>query len=278
MNAAHEPYAELAAGYALGALDVADAARFELHVAEGCPECGRTLTEYAEALARVADDVRAVPPPDVRRDLLARARPAARPRRIPRALGWAASLAMAAGIAAIVTGNLVGNRYRVRLEELMRETDGLRAEIAVQLRTVTDLRRQIDEQGRTLTLVKAESAEQERTIALLGDPATRIVTLVGLKPSPDAQGRMIWNPRGGGLFVAADLPPAPEGKTYELWAIAAGKPLPAGVFPVGADGRAKVRVAPLEGVATVDVFAVTLEPAGGVPSPTGDMYLASKPA
>jgi anti-sigma-K factor RskA len=28
-------------------------------------------------------------------------------------------------------------------------------------------------------------------------------------------------------------------------------------------------------VATVDVFAVTLEPAGGVPAPTGAMYLAS---
>ena len=278
MNAAHEPFAELAAGYALGTLDVADAARFQLHVAEGCADCGRTLAEYAEALARVADDLRAVPPPDVRRELLERARPAVRRGRVPRALGWAASVAMAAGLAAIVAGGLVGARYRLRLDQMAREADGLRAQIAVQLRTVADLRRQIDEQERTLTLVRAESAEQERTIALLGDPATRIVTLVGLKPSPDAQGRMIWKAGAGGLFLAADLPPAPEGKTYELWAIAGGKPLPAGVFPVGADGRGKVRVAPIEGVATVDVFAVTLEPAGGVPAPTGDMYLASKPA
>jgi len=278
MNGAHQPFAELAAGYALGALDVADAARFELHVAEGCVDCGRTLAAYAEGLARVADDLRAAPPPDVRRALLARARPAARRGRVVRVVGWAASVAMAAGLAAVVTGDLVGARYRVRLDEMAREADGLRAQIAVQLRTVADLRRQIDEQERTLTLVRAESAEQERTIGLLGDPATRIVTLVGLKPSPDAQGRMIWNAGSGGLFVAADLPPVPEGKTYELWAIAGGKPLRAGIFGVGADGRGKVRVAPIEGVTAVDVFAVTLEPAGGVPAPTGDMYLASKAA
>ncbi len=43
-----------------------------------------------------------------------------------------------------------------------------------------------------------------------------------------------------------------------------------------AEGKGRLAVAPLAGVATVDVFAVTLEPAGGVPSPTGAMYLASK--
>ncbi len=65
---------------------------------------------------------------------------------------------------------------------------------------------------------------------------------------------------------------------YELWAIAAGKPFPEGVFTVRPDGRGSVRVDAIPGVASVDVFAVMLEPAGGVPSPTGDMYLASKPA
>jgi anti-sigma-K factor RskA len=34
----------------------------------------------------------------------------------------------------------------------------------------------------------------------------------------------------------------------------------------------------LPGVTRVDVFAVTLEPEGGVPAPTGAMYLAGKSA
>jgi hypothetical protein len=32
----------------------------------------------------------------------------------------------------------------------------------------------------------------------------------------------------------------------------------------------------LAGVEKVDVFAVTLEPAGGLPAPSGEMYLAGK--
>ena len=76
----------------------------------------------------------------------------------------------------------------------------------------------------------------------------------------------------------ADLPPPPAGKVYELWAIAGGKPLPAGLFTVDAEGKGSLAVAPLAGVATVEVFAVTLEPAEGVQSPTGAMYLASKKA
>jgi len=47
---------------------------------------------------------------------------------------------------------------------------------------------------------------------------------------------------------------------------------------VDAQGKGRLAVAPLPGGASVDVFAVTLEPAGGVQSPTGAMYLASKKA
>src|SRR5439155_6750326 len=86
---------------------------------------------------------------------------------------------------------------------------------------------------------------------------TRLVSLAGLAPRPQAQGRIIWNARAGGLLVAADLPPPPAGKVYELWAIAGGEPLPAGLFTVDAEGKASLAVAPLAGVATVDVFAVT---------------------
>jgi anti-sigma-K factor RskA len=35
-------------------------------------------------------------------------------------------------------------------------------------------------------------------------------------------------------------------------------------------------VPPLPGVSRVDVFAVTLESAAGVPAPTGPMFLAGK--
>jgi anti-sigma-K factor RskA len=188
----------------------------------------------------------------------------------------ATGMALAAGIAAVVTAGALRARYEPQLERLAREAAGLREQLAVQVGTVNDLRQRLAEQERTLTMVRAESTEQTRQLTLLTDPASRVVELAGLAPSPGAQGRVIWNPRAGGLLVAVDLPPVPPGKTYELWAISGGKPLPAGLFNVDAQGKGTLTLSPLEGVSTVDVFAVTLEPEGGVPQPTGQMYLASK--
>ena len=126
---------------------------------------------------------------------------------------------------------------------------------------------------------KVQSFATPRRLAILRDPATQIVALSGLEPSPTARARMLWHEKAGGLLVAAGLPPAPAGKAYQLWAIA-GKdaPVPAGVFKVDPGGTGSLRVAPLAGVGRVDVFAVTLEPEAGVPAPTGPMYLAGKSA
>ncbi len=252
MSPTHEPFGELAAGYALGALDGDDVARFEAHLARGCAECEHALAEYREALVQPAADLREVPLPRVKGALmeqLARSR-ARRPRpaRLWPGLKWVASVAVAAGLIASVVATYVSARYEQRLGEMAREAAALREQIS----------------------------QQRQVLALLRDPATRIITLAGLEPSPKAQGRMIWNERDGGVFVAADLPPAPPGKAYELWAIVGGKPIPAGLFGVDAEGKGSARVAPLAGGPEVEQFAVTLEPAGGVPAPTGPMYLASK--
>jgi anti-sigma-K factor RskA len=278
MNGAHDVFDELAAGWALGALDADDAARFEVHLRGGCAVCERTLADYQHALVAVANDLRQAPPARVRHAVLTRVSDGA-PRRSGRlrtVLVSATGLALAAGIAAVVTAGALRGRYEPQLERLAREADGLREQLAVQVGTVNDLRQRLLEQERTLTMVRAESTEQTRQLALLTDPASRVVELAGLPPSPSAQGRVIWNPRAGGLLVAVDLPPVPPGKTYELWAISGGKPLPAGLFTVDAQGKGTLTLSPLEGVSTVDVFAVTLEPEGGVPQPTGQMYLASK--
>jgi anti-sigma-K factor RskA len=279
MSTAHAEFDELVAGHVLGALEGEDVSRFAAHLAGGCAECGRAVADYQEAFARAAADVREAPPARVRHALLQRVGEVpARGARVGRALAWAASVVLAAGLGAVGGASWVRARYEARLDQLASEAAGLRAELAAQVETVSGLRRKLDEQEKTLTLVKAQAAEQERTLTLLGDPETRLVSLAGLAPRPQAQGRIIWNARTGGLLVAADLPPPPEGKVYELWAIAGGKPLPAGLFTVDPEGKGRLTVAPLAGVTAVDVFAVTLEPAGGVQSPTGAMYLASKKA
>jgi anti-sigma-K factor RskA len=169
----------------------------------------------------------------------------------PRRSTWRLVLsgAVAVGIAAIAVGLVVSAAYDRRLTHLAQEAAAL----------------------------KKEAERQQVLVALLRDPATQVVALSGLEPAPGATARMFWHATAGGLLVAQGLPPAPEGKAYELWAIAgAGAPVPAGVFTVDAKGVGVLGVAPLQAAGVVDTFAVTLEPAAGVPARTGAMYLAGK--
>jgi len=254
---------ELAAGYALGALDEDDRARFEALLDAGDVEARAALREFEATVRDVAAETAEPPPPAVKAAVMARidaerrsrgavteilsAPRAAAPRRSP----WTVVLvgAMAAGIAAIAVGLAVSTVYDRRIDQL----------------------------GRQQAQLQQELARQQELMTILQDPATRIIALAGLPAAPDARGRMLWHAKAGGLLVTQGLPPAPEGKAYELWVIS-GKdaPVPAGVFTVDARGVGSIRVAPVAGGGEPDTFAVTLEPAGGVPAPTGSMYLVGK--
>jgi hypothetical protein len=112
---------------------------------------------------------------------------------------------------------------------------------------------------------------------LLAAPAAQTATLAGTKMAERAHARLTFDERTGrAMLMAADLPPAPAGKAYQLWFIAAGKPpMPGSVFQTDASGYAETHdIVPPEGRHAA-VFAVTLEPAGGVSAPTGEMYLKS---
>ncbi|HEX8423325.1 MAG TPA: anti-sigma factor, partial [Pyrinomonadaceae bacterium] len=103
-------------------------------------------------------------------------------------------------------------------------------------------------------------------------------TLSGTKVAERARARLTFDARTGrAMLMAADLPPAPTGKAYQLWFIAEGKPpMPGSVFQPDARGHAEMHeTIPPEGRSDAAVFAVTLEPAGGVSAPTGEMYLKS---
>jgi anti-sigma-K factor RskA len=250
---------ELAAAYALGGLEGADRARFEALLQAGDAEALGALRDFEETLAGLAGAAPETPPPAVKAALMeriaavpavARATAPARPSRHRRAI-WPVVLsgAMAAGLAAVVVGWTVSATYEKRLDALARDAEQLRA----------DLR------------------GQQTMLAIVRDPATQVVALAGLPPAPGARARMMWHAHAGGVFVATGLPAPPQGKAYQLWAIAGSNaPVSAGVFEVDASGTGSLSVRPLPGVTTVSAFAVTLEPAGGLPAPSGEMYLLGK--
>ena len=109
----------------------------------------------------------------------------------------------------------------------------------------------------------------------MGRPDTRLVSLGGLAAAPHARARVVFDPTTHeAVLLASGLGPAPQGKAYEVWVIGAGAPVPAGVFQADADGRAVFRLSDVAETARVRTFAVTVEPAAGVPAPTGPMVLA----
>jgi anti-sigma-K factor RskA len=259
----HEPFDTLAATYALGALDGDERAQFERHLEGGCDVCEETLRESAETLAALArTEPPAIPPPGVKEALLRRIEattPAPRERAQPRRLVWAVATLAAMLAGAAFTGTFVASRYEGRLGQMAREAAALRERVE---KDEAALREQI--------------AIYQGAVDLLRDPATQVVTLHGLEPSPEATGRVIWNPTSGGHVFVAGLPAAPAGSAYEMWTIGEGAPQPAGLFKVDASGRGTHRIAAVEDGKPVKVFAITLEPEAGVPAPTGPMVLASK--
>jgi len=250
----HEPYSEQAAAYALGVLEGEERSRFEAHLRAGCRECEPALRAYQENLASLAAELPPVAlPPSVKAALLrrieAQPQPAALEAR-PRAFRW--QWAWAGGLAAAL---LVAGYLGVTVNAL----NG-------------DLARQTGE----LDKLRAQVARQRELLALVSASGTRVVALAGLKPSPAASARIWWHRTAGGFFVASGLPAPPSGKTYQLWVIAEGKPVSAGVFDVDPKGSGVLQVRALPGAEKVEMFAVTLEPAGGLPQPSGAMYLAGK--
>jgi len=117
--------------------------------------------------------------------------------------------------------------------------------------------------------------QSDEVLALLSAPETIVrVSQEGAAQPP--QGKVFLNPKRGVLLLASNLPPAPEGKIYEMWVIpAAGKPVPAGLFQTESNGTAvHLQPGPVDVEATGAV-AVTLEAAGGAPQPTSQPLIVA---
>jgi len=253
-------FRELAPLAALDALDGQDLLDFREHL-PGCAECQAELAAYGEVAGRMGMALDAVPPPPAVRDRVLASvgatggiRRAARPtqRWWPAALATAAAVALALGLLAT----------RTRLERMRDRAAALELEVEQARREVSQLQ---------------EALEEARSVRdLVARPESRLTLLAGLKPAPDARGRVIWNAvTREAVLLVSGLERAPAGKAYEIWVIGPSKqPVPAGVFQPRPDGSAVVSLPRIEDTARPRTFAVTLEPATGTASPTGPMVLA----
>lgn len=245
----HEPSEDLhdlAAPYALDALDDTERGLFEAHL-RGCPACEAEVAELREAAVGLSEGMEAVPPADLRRKVLEQV------------------AAEAGG-----TGGRVGG-----------ETIDGPAEDG-EPGTITDLARR-RRPRRTWWLAAAAAvvvgAGAWGAVELLGaqDPTTQIVQAQDAREydatTPDGNLTVVASAEQDAavLRLPAGLGAPPQGQAYQAWYVGAdGTARSAGVLGQEAleDGETVLEGA-LTGAAAV---ALTVEPAGGSPQPTDEPF------
>ena len=251
--------------YAFDQLEAEDAAPLVAHLRSGCPTCIGELAAARTIAGELALTAPAVVPSSAVRDrvLAATKSAASGPAGAPmattatrRGARWPA-LATTALLAAGITGIaiLVPARQEVELlrTALTAAQDAARA-----------------------SQVRAASAEQK--LRALGAPATRVFAMGPAGPQPEATARIFWDEsRGTWQVFFSKMKPTVPGRTYQLWFITPDQAkVSAGIFAVDEAGNASIDVPVPKDLGAIALAAVTEEPEGGVPQPTGAIQLVGK--
>jgi anti-sigma-K factor RskA len=128
-------------------------------------------------------------------------------------------------------------------------------------------------------IVKLESETKSKNLAMqnmqqkldiAANPDMKKVVLAGVDKHPESKATVLWDTNSKDVYLNVNsLPKAPEGMEYQLWAIADGKPVSAGMYSEDKDGRIA-----LANIPDAQAFAITLEKKGGSEAPTMEnMYV-----
>ncbi|HME10005.1 MAG TPA: anti-sigma factor [Bryobacteraceae bacterium] len=246
----HEELGDLYELYTLGVLEEPERAEIEQHLKTACPECQAGVKGALALNALLATLPETLEPPKrLRRRVLASVGME------PAGSFWKNAWALAAVALAMVL-------FVVALDSQRRnqELAGARGQLR---RTTSDLAQARAE----IQQSSAELRQVRSALTLLNLPNTREVVFGGATAQPP-RGRVFVNRQQGVLLLASNLPPAPSGKTYELWLIPrGGNPVPSGLFQSDIAGNALfVRSGPVQ--ANTAAVAVSLEPETGSTAPT----------
>jgi anti-sigma-K factor RskA len=235
----HSDYKELIPAHALSALDAAEESVLTEHL-EGCAECRRELADWEPTAASLAlSAARVEPSPQVRERLLSKIGSEKSGSNVvpfarPSRTAWGSLTSIAAVI--------------------------LFAALIVTVIVLWQQNRALRRQNEAIQL-------------LFTVPASQIAQLSGTREATGATAKLAYDNNGRALLITKGLPDAPEGKAYQLWFIVGDKPLPGKTFKPDEYGNSMTTDQVPETARNSAVFAVTLEPAGGVTAPTGAIYL-----
>jgi len=248
--------------YALGVLEGEEKAAFEAHV----PTCAACAEKLAEARGRISLLAFAAPPiapsPSVKERLMRqvhsapasasaqRERATRQPERAEGFFGRWWPAAVLVPVSALLI--LISIR-------LWQENAHLIDELGVERVELQKQQAQLDEARHIVALMEAKDT---KTVALAAQPGM-------------AKGavRVMYNAKMGMAMCDGWVDPAPANKSYQLWLVPMeGKPISAGLVEYS-NGPMKPWMVKLPPGVEAKAFAITLEPEGGMPQPTGPMVL-----
>lgn len=151
------------------------------------------------------------------------------------------------------------------------ERDALKNQIATTQSQSEQLRNQItQENDKVFELARINQA--------LRSPNSRVIELAGQEVAPTSTANIYWDTSSNQWVVAANLPPAPEGKVYQLWFVTPDAKISAGLLKTNDKGHGFSVIDVPKDVTNVAAAAITLEPAGGSAQPTMPIYTVGKVA
>jgi anti-sigma-K factor RskA len=157
----------------------------------------------------------------------------------------------------------------------------LRQALEAQHQEVASLQSELTLQTQRFTALQSEFVRNQELLNVLRSPKIEIVLMNGLTVNPKGYGKIMWDPdKKSAILQISNLPAVPTGKDYQLWVIRGKKPVSAGVFTLNdpsSQSFFKIDELVETNRKAIDAFAITLEPKGGVPQPTGAMYLLGSP-
>ncbi len=270
---------DLLVAYVLGILQTEDIHHLSTLMREH-PEYQQDIAELRrviEALPYALPD--AVPPPDLRERIIARAEgtlsqtvPAPTVVQAVRPWWqrpWFAALSGAlAALLLVVTITL-------QMQSASRQAtiQSLQGQLAQQQSQATEQQVAIQSLQQQLGQLQGLTAERQALIALLANPDIQVSI------GTSAQGNVTFVRSGDGDAVVAQLPQLQQGRTYQLWLIKGSDtpPSSAGTFSVDQNGHGVLVVAnPPVAASDPAIFAITNEPEGGSPSPTTDVLVSGE--
>ncbi len=269
----HEEYKEMLSAHALAALDHEAEHSLNLHLSQ-CATCREELDRWnaaAAALALAANP--AEPSPMVRELILDQIRAEAQnaqPESTSKVVGgpqvlpfkrpprnvWQSIGSLGAIAAAVIFASLL-----VSLIILWKQNREAHAELT-----------KLSNETKTL---QEDLARKDRALQMLSAPGTRMAELSATNMAPGASAKLAFDKNGHAMLMAKGLPAAPSGKAYQLWYIVGNRPMPGKVFTPDSTGNGVLEDQMPTVAMNSAVFAITLEPASGMPTPTGAIYLHS---